>query len=200
MSHTRRVCNTGRIGQRLPGVPRPGSDASRSPGRGISYLRAYVPVGPVGLACMTVVPPAGRRDPRHAPLALERWRGPLIRPQAAGRYRRPGPRGCTVTAWPRECRGHRQPVRRALVRAHTRALAEGGKLRLVVPASALVLRMFACSGLDQEIPNFADLEEALQPAPAAPAPRSGGDGGPSRGGALLRTGSRPIPGASPSPS
>lgn len=56
----------------------------------------------------------------------------------------------------------------ALVRAHNQALAEGGELRLVVPASALVLRMFACSGLDQEIPNFADLDEALQPAPADP--------------------------------
>ena len=55
-----------------------------------------------------------------------------------------------------------------LVGAHNRALAEGGELRLVVPASALVLRIFAVSGLDQVIPNFADLDEALQPAPAAP--------------------------------
>jgi hypothetical protein len=36
MSHTGRVCITDRIGQRLSDVPRPGSDASRSPGRGIS--------------------------------------------------------------------------------------------------------------------------------------------------------------------
>ena len=57
-----------------------------------------------------------------------------------------------------------------LVRAHTRALAEGGELRLVIPASALVLRMFAVSGLDQVIPNFPSLDQALQPAPAAPAP------------------------------
>ena len=57
-----------------------------------------------------------------------------------------------------------------LVRAHKRALAEGGELRLVIPASALVLRMFACSGLDQEIPNFPSLYEAVEPAPAT-APR-----------------------------
>jgi anti-anti-sigma factor len=57
-----------------------------------------------------------------------------------------------------------------LVRAHNRALAEGGELRLVIPASALVLRVFAVTGLDRVIPNFADLDEALQPAPAAPAP------------------------------
>jgi anti-anti-sigma factor len=58
----------------------------------------------------------------------------------------------------------------ALVRAYTRALAEGGELRLVVPASALVLRIFALTGIDQVIPNFADLDEALQPAPAVPSP------------------------------
>src|SRR5436190_7568761 len=53
-----------------------------------------------------------------------------------------------------------------LARAHRRTLAEGGELRLVVPASALVLRMFAVSGLDREIPNFPSLYEALEPAPA----------------------------------
>jgi len=58
----------------------------------------------------------------------------------------------------------------ALVRAHNRAVADSGELRLVVPASALVLRVFAVSGLDQMIPNFADLDEALQPAPTAPSP------------------------------
>jgi anti-sigma B factor antagonist len=88
----------------------------------------------------------------------------------------------------------------ALVQAHNQALAEGGELRLVVPASALVLRMFACSGLDQEIPNFADLDEALQPAPAAPRPPQ-----PRR--RRPKPGMRPPayrqpadPGASPSPS
>jgi hypothetical protein len=54
------------------------------------------------------------------------------------------------------------------MRAHNRAVAEGGELRLMVPASALVLRMFAYSGLDQVIPNFPGLGEALQPAPATP--------------------------------
>ena len=57
-----------------------------------------------------------------------------------------------------------------LVRAHDRALAEGGELRLVIPASALVLRVFAMSGLDRLIPNFPSLYEAVQPAPAT-APR-----------------------------
>jgi anti-sigma B factor antagonist len=57
-----------------------------------------------------------------------------------------------------------------LVRAHDRALAEGGELRLVIPASCMVLRIFALTGIDQVIPNFADLDEALQPAPAAASP------------------------------
>src|SRR5881396_1639911 len=58
----------------------------------------------------------------------------------------------------------------ALVRAHKRALADGGELRLVIPASAAVLRVFALTGIDQMIPNFASLYEALEPAPAT-APR-----------------------------
>ncbi len=57
-----------------------------------------------------------------------------------------------------------------LVRAHDRALAEGGELRLVIPASCAVLRVFALAGLDRLIPNFPGLDEALQPAPAASAP------------------------------
>jgi hypothetical protein len=58
-----------------------------------------------------------------------------------------------------------------LVRAHSRALAEGGELRLVIPASAMVLRVFALSGIDQVIPNFPRLYEAVVPAPAtAPQP------------------------------
>jgi anti-anti-sigma factor len=56
-----------------------------------------------------------------------------------------------------------------LVRAHDRALAEGGELRLVIPASCTVLRVFAMSGLDRLIPNFPGLDEALRPAPAASA-------------------------------
>ena len=59
-----------------------------------------------------------------------------------------------------------------LVRAHKRAQAEGGELRLVIPASASVLRVFALIGIDQVIPNFTDLDEALEPVPAAaPRPR-----------------------------
>jgi anti-anti-sigma factor len=57
-----------------------------------------------------------------------------------------------------------------LVRAHNRAQAEGGELRLVIPASAFVLRVFALTGIDRVIPNFPGLDEALEPAPAA-APR-----------------------------
>jgi anti-sigma B factor antagonist len=57
-----------------------------------------------------------------------------------------------------------------LVRAHNRALAEGGELRLVIPASAMVLRVFALTGIDQVIPNFPSLDEAVVPAPAT-APR-----------------------------
>jgi anti-anti-sigma factor len=57
-----------------------------------------------------------------------------------------------------------------LVRAHNWALAEGGELRLVIPSSCMVLRIFAITGIDQVIPNFADLGEALQPAPAAASP------------------------------
>jgi anti-anti-sigma factor len=58
-----------------------------------------------------------------------------------------------------------------LVRAHNRALAEGGELRLVIPASAMVLRVFALTGIDRLIPNFPSLDEALEPPPAT-APRS----------------------------
>jgi anti-anti-sigma factor len=58
----------------------------------------------------------------------------------------------------------------ALVRAHKRAEAEGGELRLVIPTSAAVLRVFAITGIDRVIPNFPSLYEAVVPAPAA-APR-----------------------------
>src|SRR5204863_6623448 len=54
-----------------------------------------------------------------------------------------------------------------LVRAHKQALADGGEMRLVIPASAPVLRIFALTGIDQVIPKFADLAEALEPPPAA---------------------------------
>ena len=48
----------------------------------------------------------------------------------------------------------------ALVAAHRRARAEGGQLRLVVSGAA-VLRIFAITGVDQVIPSFAALDEAL---------------------------------------
>jgi anti-sigma B factor antagonist len=57
-----------------------------------------------------------------------------------------------------------------LVQAHKRAVADGGELRLVVPARGMVVRVFAIVGIDQLIPTFTSLEQALEPAPAA-APR-----------------------------
>jgi len=55
----------------------------------------------------------------------------------------------------------------ALVRAHQRALAEGGELRLLMPTSAAVLSVFALTGIDRLIPAFTDLDQALESAPAA---------------------------------
>ena len=48
----------------------------------------------------------------------------------------------------------------ALVAAHKRARAEDGEILLVIP-STVVLRIFAITGADQVIPNFASLGEAL---------------------------------------
>jgi anti-sigma B factor antagonist len=48
----------------------------------------------------------------------------------------------------------------ALVLAHKRAGAESGGVRLVITGAA-VLRIFAITGLDNVIPHFASLEEAL---------------------------------------
>ncbi len=48
----------------------------------------------------------------------------------------------------------------ALVAAHKRAHAGGGEILLVLPSTA-VLRIFAITGVDQVIPNFASLGEAL---------------------------------------
>ncbi len=50
-----------------------------------------------------------------------------------------------------------------LIAAHKRAEAEGGQLLLVITA-APVLRIFALTGVDRVIPNFASLAEALTPA------------------------------------
>jgi anti-sigma B factor antagonist len=47
-----------------------------------------------------------------------------------------------------------------LLAAHKRAQAEGGELRLVIPATP-VLRIFAITGVDRIIPNFTRLDQAL---------------------------------------
>jgi anti-sigma B factor antagonist len=52
-----------------------------------------------------------------------------------------------------------------LVLGHRRAVAEGGELRLVVRAATL-LRLFSLTGVDDVIPNFATLDEALSDLPA----------------------------------
>jgi anti-sigma B factor antagonist len=54
-----------------------------------------------------------------------------------------------------------------LVRAHRRAVAEGGELRLVLPADGPVVRVVTLTGLDRLIPCFASLDRALTPGPAA---------------------------------
>lgn len=48
----------------------------------------------------------------------------------------------------------------ALVGGHKRALGQGGEVRLVMPGAA-VRRIFEITGLDQAIPNFGSLREAL---------------------------------------
>ena len=55
----------------------------------------------------------------------------------------------------------------ALVRAHKRALAEGGELRLLMPTSAAALSTFTLTGIGHLIPAFTDLDKALEPAPSA---------------------------------
>jgi anti-anti-sigma factor len=54
------------------------------------------------------------------------------------------------------------------VGAHKRARAEGGRVLLVLPG-ATVLRIFSITGLDDVIPNFPSLEEALAAGAAGPA-------------------------------
>ena len=56
-----------------------------------------------------------------------------------------------------------------LIGAHKRALAEGGGLRLVIPADSPVLRSFRAIGLGRFVPRFGSLEQALPPGPAAAA-------------------------------
>jgi anti-sigma B factor antagonist len=55
----------------------------------------------------------------------------------------------------------------ALVAAHKRARAEGGRVLLVL-RGATVLRIFSITGLDDVIPHFPSLEEALAAGAADP--------------------------------
>jgi anti-sigma B factor antagonist len=50
---------------------------------------------------------------------------------------------------------------RELVLAHKRSVADGGGLRLVIPEGGAVLRVFNICGLDQVIPRFTSLGQAL---------------------------------------
>jgi STAS domain len=56
----------------------------------------------------------------------------------------------------------------ALVRAHKQMLAEGGGLRLVIPDSGSVCRVFGLTGLGRFIPRFTSLPGALPQRPAGP--------------------------------
>src|SRR5215467_15380581 len=49
---------------------------------------------------------------------------------------------------------------RELLRAHKRAVGEGGELRLVLPADGAVRRVFSLTGLDRLIPHLAAVEQA----------------------------------------
>jgi anti-anti-sigma factor len=61
-----------------------------------------------------------------------------------------------------------------LVRAHQRAVPEGGGLRLAIRPDSAVLRIFTVTGLDGVIPRFASVDQALAQVPAtAPQPRLG---------------------------
>lgn len=54
-----------------------------------------------------------------------------------------------------------------LVRAHKRAVADGGGLRLVIAAGGAAARVFAITRLDLVIPLFSSLDEAVDPRPGA---------------------------------
>ena len=64
-----------------------------------------------------------------------------------------------------------------LLAAHKRAQAVGGELRLVIPDVA-VLRVFAITGIDQIIPNFTSLHDALAHTPPNGSTGRRPDGGP----------------------
>ena len=48
-----------------------------------------------------------------------------------------------------------------LISVHRQARAEGGGLRLVIPADGAVYRVVNLAGLDRLIPSFSGLEQAL---------------------------------------
>lgn len=58
-----------------------------------------------------------------------------------------------------------------LLRAHKRAEAGGGELRLVIPASGAVPRIFTVTCLDRLIPCFTSVAEAVARSSAAPSGR-----------------------------
>ena len=62
---------------------------------------------------------------------------------------------------------------RVLVDAHKRALAAGGAVLLAVPPAA-VLRVLEITGIDQVIPHFASLDEAVTHAVESPTAESAG--------------------------
>jgi anti-sigma B factor antagonist len=66
-----------------------------------------------------------------------------------------------------------------LLAAHQRAQAEGGQLRLVLPADGTVPRIFAITAIDRMIPNFTSLADALaHRSPSGSNGRRQPDGGP----------------------
>lgn len=65
-----------------------------------------------------------------------------------------------------------------LLRAHKRAVSEGGELRLVVPADGAVPRVISFTCLDLFIPCFSSLAEALTRMSAAAVPAQRSAGGP----------------------
>jgi anti-sigma B factor antagonist len=78
-----------------------------------------------------------------------------------------------------------------LARAHKRALEAGGELRLVIPASGAVFRVFTLTSLDRFIPRFGSLQEALPQRPAAaPIPPARPRPSPGLGSLARRCGSR----------
>src|SRR5215469_10079607 len=56
---------------------------------------------------------------------------------------------------------------RELLRAHNRAAADGGGLRLVTRADGTFVRAFTVTGLDGVIPRFPTVQQALAQVPAA---------------------------------